>query len=127
VGLVARILEREGLATVSLSSARDITEHIRPPRAAFLNFPLGNQTGRPGDAAGQRAILRAALRLAETVVEPGTIADLPEEWPDPTWEAETISLYQRDAATVLDQRTRGEYVGTDNVAIRECTEVCTLA
>ena len=126
-GLVARVLEREGLPTVSLTGARDITERTRPPRAAFLNYPLGNSTGAPGDPSGQRAVLRAALQLAESASEPGSIVDLEFAWPDANWEAECIDLYRREAATVLDQRTWGEFEGGVNFAIQECTDVCSLA
>ena len=126
MGLVARVLEREGLTTVSLTSARDITERVRPPRAAFLNFPLGNQTGRPNDPEGQRAILRDVLQLAESSNEPGEIRDLPFTWPDPNWEAATIARYQEEARVVLEQRTRGEYEGEVNYALQECNDVCGL-
>ncbi|HLH26609.1 MAG TPA: hypothetical protein VK066_29150 [Chloroflexota bacterium] len=121
------MLEREGLTTVSLSSAIDITERIRPPRAAFLNFPLGNATGRPHDAAGQRRVVRSALALAETVREPGTIVELPDRWPDPDWEQATIRGYWDEAHIVHDTRLRSEYDGADNYALRECQDVCSLA
>lgn len=126
MGLVARVLERAGLTTVSLSAARDISERIRPPRTAFLNFPLGNQTGRPHDPQGQRAVLRDVLRLAESATEAGTIVDLPYQWPEPNWEEATIAHYHKDASVVLDQRTRGEYQDGENVAWQECKEVCSL-
>ena len=127
MGLVARVLEREGLTTVSLTGCRDITERIQPPRAAFLNFPLGNQTGKPGDAEGQRQVLREVLCLAETAQAPGQIRDLPFQWPDPNWEAETIRGYRDEAHIVLDTRRKSEYAGEENWAMRECKDVCSLA
>ena len=126
MGLVARVLEREGLTTVSLTGARDITERIRPPRAAFLNYPLGNQTGRPDDPDGQRAVVRDVLKLAESVTQPGAIVDLPYEWPEPNWEGETIRQYREEAHVVLHARTVGEYQHGENIALRECKEVCSL-
>jgi hypothetical protein len=121
------VLEREGLTTVSLTSAIDITERIRPPRAAFLNFPLGNATGQPHDAAGQRQVLRSVLDLAATAREPGEIVALPNRWPDPTWEEQTIRGYRDEAHIVHDTRLRSEYDGAENYALRECREVCSLA
>jgi hypothetical protein len=121
------VLEREGLPTVSLTSAIDITERIRPPRAAFVNFPLGNATGRPHDVEGQRRVLRGALQLAETVREPGTITELPDRWPEPNWEQETIRGYWDEAHIVRDTRLRSEYDGEVNYALRECKDVCSLA
>jgi hypothetical protein len=121
------VLEREGLTTVSLTSAIDITERIRPPRAAFLNLPLGNATGRPHDAEGQRRVLRAVLQMAESVSEPGTIVEVSERWPDPDWEQETIRGYWDEKHIVHDTRLRSEYDGDDNYALRECKDVCSLA
>jgi len=121
------VLEREGLPTVSLTSAIDITERIRPPRAAFLNFPLGNATGRPHDAAGQRDVLRRVLNLAETAREPGAIVELPDRWPDPAWEEQTIRGYWDEKHIVHDTRLRSEYDGEENYALRECRDVCSLA
>ncbi len=131
MGLVARVLEREGFPTVSLTSAIDITERVKPPRVAFLNFPLGYPVGRPHEIQEQLSVLRAALKLAETAKEPGTIVELPFTWPDPGWEADTIRGYRDEAHIVRDTRLRGEYVGGDetaeNWAMRECREVCSLA
>jgi hypothetical protein len=112
---------------VSLTSAIDITERIRPPRAAFLNFPLGNATGRPADVAGQRQVLRRALALAETAQEPGVIETLPDRWPDADWEAQTIRGYRDEAHIVHDTRLRSEYDGAESYALRECQDVCSLA
>ena len=128
MGLVARVLERAGLTTVSLTSAIDITERIRPPRAEFLNFPLGNPVGAPGDAEGQRRILRQVFSLAETVQQPGTVVTLPFEWPDPDWEEETIRGYKDEAHIVLETRLKNEYDASgNNYALSECKDVCSLA
>jgi hypothetical protein len=127
VGLLARVLEREGLTTVSLTSAIDITERVRPPRVAFLNFPLGYPVGRPNEPAEQLDVLRAALSLAESATEPGAIVELPFHWPDSTWEEETIRGYREEAHIVRDTRLRGEYEGDRNWAMEECTDVCSLA
>ena len=86
MSLVARHLEAEGIPTVILACARDITESAFPPRAVFLNYPLGNPAGRPFDPENQRAVLSAALELLETAQGPCTIADLPFRWSeDDSW------------------------------------------
>ena len=86
MSLVARHLEAEGIPTVILACARDITASAFPPRAVFLNYPLGNPAGRPHDPENQRAVLETALRLLETATKPGTIQDLPFRWTDDdTW------------------------------------------
>ena len=80
MGLVARVIEEQGIPTVLVSTGRDLTEQVRPPRSVFVNFPMGNPFGRPFDAATQRDVLRAALHLAESATRPGVLVDLPYAW-----------------------------------------------
>ena len=82
-GLVARVVEESGIATVVVSTGRDITRQVMPPRTVFVNFPMGNPFGRPGDVATQTRILRDALELAASDCAPGTLIDLPYEWGAP--------------------------------------------
>ena len=83
MGLVCRVVEEAGIATVCVSTGRDLTAQVKPPRSLFVNFPMGNAFGGPFDVAMQHAILRAALELAETATEPGVLVDLPYVWPEP--------------------------------------------
>jgi D-proline reductase (dithiol) PrdB len=73
VGLVARVIEGAGIATLTMSVAHDVTEHVRPPRAAFVNFPMGNTVGRPGHAEEQRCIVRAAFAALDRMHEPDVV------------------------------------------------------
>ncbi len=82
MGLIARQLESAGIATLCLTSARDITRAAWPPRAAFLDYPLGHTSGRPHEPGTNRAIMRAALAALEQIDEPGAIVDLPFQWAD---------------------------------------------
>jgi D-proline reductase (dithiol) PrdB len=82
VGLVARVIEDMGIPTVTVSTGRDITALVRPPRSLFVNHPMGNTFGRAGDTAMQTKILRAALDFAVTATEPGVLVDLPHRWTD---------------------------------------------
>lgn len=82
MGLVARQLEAAGIATICLSSAMSITRAVNPPRAVFIDFPLGHTAGKPGDKALQRAIMMDTLDALETIAEPGTIRPLPYRWSD---------------------------------------------
>jgi D-proline reductase (dithiol) PrdB len=83
VGLVARVIEASGIPTVLVSTGRDLTAQVRPPRSLFVNHPMGNPFGRPGDAEMQRRILRAALELAATATHGGVLVDAPCEWGEP--------------------------------------------
>ncbi len=82
MGLIARELEAAGIPTLSMTSAYSITRAANPPRAAYLDFPLGHTTGKPHDAEGQRAILRDALRVFAEADTPGQIDTLGYTWAD---------------------------------------------
>ncbi len=56
---------------------------VKPPRSAFLNFPLGHQCGKPHDADLQTRILKDTLNVLATAAHPGEIVDLPYEWEMP--------------------------------------------
>lgn len=68
VGLVAAECERRGMTTVAVQLLRRVAEAVGPPRGLWVPFPHGFALGRPHDAAGQRAVVEAALALT---VEPG--------------------------------------------------------
>ena len=82
MGLVQRVLEASGIATVSLSMIPAFTAAVGVPRLAAIAYPLSRPMGRPGDADGQRAVLRAALDLLASAKGPGTVAELPFVWPE---------------------------------------------
>ena len=83
MGLVCRVVEEAGIPTVCVSTGRDITALVRPPRSYFVNAPMGNNFGAAGDVATQRRILRAVLALAVEAREPGRIVDDALQWPAP--------------------------------------------
>jgi len=66
VGLIARHLEANGIATVVMGCAKDIVERCGVPRFLFSDFPLGNSAGRPRDRESQAFTLELALRLLES-------------------------------------------------------------
>jgi hypothetical protein len=82
VGLIARALEEQGIATVCVVMNRDITENVKPPRALFVRFPYGAPLGPAGDAVTQMAVIRAALDVLTTATRPGSIVASDIEWPE---------------------------------------------
>ena len=74
-------MEAAGLSTVVLSVMPEITASVAAPRVAGIGYPLGRPLGLPGDAEGQRAVLRAALGVLETLEPPGGRIDLDFEPP----------------------------------------------
>ena len=86
------------MPTVYLGSCRDMMERVKPPRSAFINFPLGHQCGKAGEAELQTQILKDALRLFENAKSPGEIQDLDYTWDVPvTWQD-----YQKDISEMLE-------------------------
>lgn len=82
VGLIARLAEANGIPTLSMSSAHDITTAVNPPRATFLDWPLGHTSGRPHQPASNATVMRATLAAFERIDAPGTIVDLGVPWTD---------------------------------------------
>jgi hypothetical protein len=78
VGVLARVLEANGLATTSISLVREHSEKVKPPRALFVPFPFGHALGRPNDPALQHRVLRAALDLFAAPSGP-VLRDFPED------------------------------------------------
>ena len=82
MGLIARAIEAAGIPTLTMSSARDITRSVWPPRAAYLDFPLGHTSGRAHRDDLNVSILRDALKAFEQLGEPGSMAHLGYRWAD---------------------------------------------
>lgn len=84
-------LEEAGVPSVAISLIRPQTEKTKPPRALWVPFELGRPFGPPSDAAFQKRVILAALRLLERERGPVIIEDFPEEdpreRPDPGWRA----------------------------------------
>lgn len=92
MGLIARALEAAGIATVSISLAKDLTAAVGTPRALFVKWPLGHPLGEPHNAVQQRTIIFDALALLRRVDQPGYIAEPGYRWrrehySEPDWEA----------------------------------------
>jgi len=70
---------------VTLTSAWSITASVKPPRSAFVDFPLGRTAGKPDDPSGQMEIMVRALELLASASNPGDIVDLGLIWGDGSW------------------------------------------
>lgn len=80
MGLVARVLERAGIPTATLTVLRSMTDGLAAPRNVLVRFRLGQVFGPPGDAERQRAVLREALSAIGTITQPGATVELPFRW-----------------------------------------------
>ena len=105
VGLAARALESNGIATVIMGCARDIVEHVGVPRFLFNDFPLGNGAGKPNDAASQDLITNLALDLLETAVGPRITLQSPVRWSDdPDWKLDYCNIERLTAEEIRQRR-----------------------
>ena len=69
-----------------MSSAYSITAAVNPPRAVYLDYPLGHTSGRPLNAVEQLAIMRDTLSAFASIDKPGTIVKLNYQWQaDDAW------------------------------------------
>jgi len=68
-----------------MGSALDILKAGKPPRAAFLDYPLGHTTGKPHQPELQRDILVQALAAFTSLTVPGSVKILPFHWDDEEW------------------------------------------
>lgn len=102
-----------------MTSALDITQAVNPPRAVFLNFPLGHQTGKPNQPDPQRRIVRDAMRAFETIDRPGAIVELPYVW-DPNdcrWEDTDYTdgflgpRPEKESADKIEAERRAKFTG----------------
>lgn len=103
------------MPTVNLSTVWDITSAIKPPRACFLDFPIGCPAGKPREPELQRQILKAVLRQAPKFGAVWSMHELPFQWSEDgsrDWEEELKDIYRQGLRTVeahvTDHRSRGE-------------------
>ncbi len=75
VGLIQSIIEKAGIPTASVTLLREITERVAPPRALFVDFPLGYPLGAPNDAALQTRIILSAFEVLAESIPPAIIRD----------------------------------------------------
>lgn len=85
-----------------MTSALSITRSVNPPRAAFVDYPLGHTTGKPHEPELQRNLLLDALRAFETLEEPGGVMSLPYAW------AEDDAWKERGARPAPDSESNGQ-------------------
>ncbi len=134
MGLIARHAEAAGFSTLCMGSAYDIMRAVNPPRGAFLDFPLGHTTGKPGQPDLQVEILRSALDCFNTMSEPGSIQTLSYQWDaDGAWKKEVFEKEDerlpRDAAPQYqNEKDRARAEAGDISALGLCgCEMCTLS
>ena len=77
---------------------------FKPPRTAFLDFPLGCTVGKPNEPKQQRDILKTVLREASDYRDPWKLIELPFQWsPDGNrdWEEDVRNMYRDSKDTLI--------------------------
>ena len=68
--MLAHYFESEGLSTVLVGFVREHIEALKPPRALWLDFPMGRPLGKPNDPGFQMKVIRSAFNLLEQSAGP---------------------------------------------------------
>ena len=103
-----RAIERRGIPTVSVTVARDVTEHAKPPRAVFVPFMMGHHFGVPFHRELQRRIILEALDRLTGAEQSGDIHAIPVTWAQARREG--IAIGKRFAS--CDEPLQGSMVAT---------------
>ncbi|MGB7792906.1 MAG: hypothetical protein WBL39_16995 [Terrimicrobiaceae bacterium] len=93
------MIESLGIPTLVIGTVLDIMTTVPPPRAVFVDHPVGRTFGHPGDRAKQEEILTLALAELSNFTEPGQIRDLHCQWDaggSRSWEEELRTLLLGD-------------------------------
>jgi hypothetical protein len=81
-----------------MTSALSITQSVAPPRAAFVDFPLGHTTGKKNQPEDQKRLLGNALGAFHELQRPGEIKFLDERWSDDeTWREKPMAKAETDS------------------------------
>lgn len=73
MGLIQRVIEHSGIATIGISIVRDYTEKVKPPRTVFLRWPFGHPLGEPDNRSQQHAVLQKVFDALYAIQTPGDI------------------------------------------------------
>ena len=82
VGLIQSVIEKAGIPTVSVTLLREVTERVGPPRALYIDRPLGYPLGEANNRPLQKAIIISALEMLSIAVRGPLVRDF--VWPGRT-------------------------------------------
>ena len=74
MGLIQGVIEKAGIPTTSITLLREITDKVGPPRALFVDRPLGYPLGEANNASLQKRIMLDALKLLSREIPPAIVA-----------------------------------------------------
>ena len=74
------MIEDRGIPTLVAGTALDIMRQVTPPRAVFVDHPVGRTFGPPHDRARNEAVLARVLAELPNFTQPGEIHDPGLQW-----------------------------------------------
>ena len=80
MGLIAHVLEDRGIPTLVAGTALDIMRQVVPPRAVFVDHPVGRTFGPPHDRLRNEAVLAQVLAELPKFTRPNEIRDPGFQW-----------------------------------------------
>jgi hypothetical protein len=107
--LIARHLEANGIPTLCLGSAFDILSAGSPPRAMFVNYPLGHSAGKPFDCADQEYIVESALQGFNSLKKPSQIGMIDSDWGSADWKNEASATAGEDTRQPRDTNPQYQF------------------
>jgi len=69
------VIENHGIPTLLAGTALDIIRQVTPPRAVFVDHPVGRTFGPPHDRPRNEAVLERVLAELPNFTQPGEIRD----------------------------------------------------
>ena len=93
------MIEGSGIPTLVIGTVFDIMNKVMPPRAAFVDHPVGCTFGPPNERQRNQTVLRKSLVELPNFQPPGEIRDIGCRWsPDGSraWEDELRAEMLRD-------------------------------
>ncbi len=93
-----------------MGTGYDILALGNPPRAVFVDYPLGNTCGRPFAPEEQYDITRAGVEALAGITEPGTLLTLDNVWSeDESWKIEAVRADMGDRRQPRDLTPRYQF------------------
>ena len=74
------MIENHGIPTLLAGTALDIIRQVTPPRAVFVDHPVGRTFGPPHDRQRNEAVLARVLAELPSFTQPGEIRDPGFDW-----------------------------------------------
>lgn len=74
------MIESQKIPTLVIGTVLDIMTQVPPPRAVFVDHPVGRTFGRPGERQRNEEVLLKAVAELPNFSEPGQIRDLHCQW-----------------------------------------------